>query len=114
MNRLLTLTSGGLFATMAILPIGAFAQTGATATLDSKTPAPMSASAAKSDVKTPAPVTAQAEAPKAGTTETKTPAHESKAMNVTKHENKHGMSIETQKPTTHSSVQPKVTDQKKS
>jgi hypothetical protein len=99
MNRLLTLTSGGLFATMAILPIAAFAQTGAAATQDSKTPAP---------------VTAQAETPKAGATETKAPVHETKSTTMAKHEDKHGASVETQKPVTHSSAQPKVTDPSKS
>ncbi len=110
MNRLLTLASGGLFATMAILPIGAFAQTGAAPTQDSKTPSTMSAPASKSDVKITAPVTAQTETPKAGATETKSPAHEKKTMALTKH----GTPGETQKPVTHSSVQPKVTDQNKS
>ena len=107
MNRLLTLTSGGLFAAMSILPIGAFAQTGAT-TQDSKTPATMSAPTGKSDVKTTAPVTAQAETPKAGTTDTK-------PMTMSKHDDKHGAkTVEASKPVTHSSVQPKVTDQTKS
>ena len=106
MNRLLTLTSGGLFATMAILPLGAFAQTGAAVTQDNKTPAVTSAPTS-SNTKTAAPATAQTQAPQAGMTDTK-PA------TVAKHEGKHTVPAEASKPALHGSVQPKASDQSKS
>jgi hypothetical protein len=97
MNRLLTLTTGGLFAAMAILPVAAFADNSATPAKDAKTPAAMST---QTETKSVAP----SNDVKGHTAGTKS---EAKGDAV-----KHDGAVKT--PDSHSSVQPKPVDPAKS
>ncbi len=92
MNRLLTLTSGGLFAAMAILPVAAFAQGGTTGA--ATTVAPVTAPASPADTKAKQPVT--------------------KPAPVTTQAVKHDPAPVTKTGTTTPAVQPKTMDQSKS
>ena len=101
MNRLLTLTSGGLFAAMAILPVAAFADSTTVPAKDAKAPAAMTTQA---DSKTVAPATGTAGDMKGHKVETKT---EAKGDAV-----KHDGPVKA--PETHSSAQPKPVEPGKS
>ena len=111
MNRLLTLTSGGLFAAMAILPVAAFADNSATPAKDTKTPAAMTTPGEHKmgehkmgDSKTVAPSTAPSGEVKGHKLETKT---EAKGDAV-----KHDGTVKA--PGSQSSVQPKPVEPGKS
>ena len=76
MNRLLTLTSGGLFAAMAILPVAAFADTSATPATVTKAPAEVTTPGEHKmgDTKTVAPSSVTSGEAKGHKVETKTEA----------------------------------------
>ncbi len=99
MNRILTLTTGGLFAAMAVLPVAAFAETSATPAKDAKPQAAMTAQ--PTDGKTVVPSTGTSADAKTHKAETKT---EAKGDAV-----KHDGAMKT--PDSHSSVQPKPVEQ---
>ena len=99
MNRILTLTTGGLFAAMAVLPAAAFAETSATPGKDAKPQATMTAQ--PTDGKTVAPTTGTSAGMTGHKVETKT---EAKGGTV-----KHDGTVKT--PEAHSSVQPNPAEQ---
>ncbi len=96
MNRLLTLTTGGLFAAMAILPVAAFAGTSAAPPADSKAPAAVTSPA---ETKMAPAAEAKGEV-KGHKVETKTEA----SGGAMKHEGT------VKAPASQSSVQPKPAD----
>ena len=105
MNRLLTLAAGGLIAGMSILPVAAFAQTGAAPATDAKAPV---ATTTQRDAKTVTPSTTTAGVAKSHKVETKT---EAKVDTTMKHE---GATGAVKAPTSATSVQPKTLESGKS
>jgi hypothetical protein len=103
MNRLLTLAAGGLIAGMSILPVAAFAQTGASPATDAKAPV---ATTTQTDAKTVTP--SAAAVTKSHKVEAKT---EAKGDMTIKHE---GTTGAVKAPTSTSSVQPKALEPGKS
>jgi hypothetical protein len=105
MNRLLTLTTGGLFAAMAILPVAAFADNSAAPGKDAKAPATMTA---PTETKTVAPSTASAGDVKNHKVETKTETKTEAKGDAVKHDGA------VKAPSTASTVQPKPVEPGKS
>jgi hypothetical protein len=99
MNRILTLTTGGLFAALAIMPVAGFAETSATPGKDAKPATTMTAP--MTNDKTVAPTTGTTVDAKGHKVEAKTGA---KGDAV-----KHDGAVKA--PESHSSVQPKPAEQ---